>query len=73
MDFEAQPDFAKVAEAHGCYGKIVEKPQDVRGALEEAVKANKENVPAVLDFLVDPFDHYPSFKDFHGLLKKSDG
>lgn len=48
----------------------MERPQDVREALKEAVKANKENVPAVLDFLVDPFDHYPGFKDFHELLKR---
>jgi acetolactate synthase-1/2/3 large subunit len=64
-DFEAQPDFAKIAEAHGCFGEKIEKPQDVKGALENAVKANKENVPAVLDFVVGPVDFYPSFVDFH--------
>ena len=66
--FDAQPDFAKIAEAHGCLGEKIEKPQDVKAALENAVKANKENVPAVLDFVVEPFDYYPSFVDFHKLL-----
>jgi acetolactate synthase-1/2/3 large subunit len=68
-DFEAQPDFAKIAEAHGCFGERVEKPQEVKSALENAVKANKEDcMPAVLDFVVEPFDHYPSFTDFHKSL-----
>ncbi len=64
-DFEVQPDFAKIAEAHGCFGEKIEKPQDIKIALENAVKANEENVPAVLDFVVEPFDHYRSFVDFH--------
>jgi len=70
-DFEAQPNFAKIAEAHGCYGEKVEKPQEVKKALENAVKANKEKIPAVLDFTVDPFDCYSSFKEFHKLLIKN--
>jgi acetolactate synthase-1/2/3 large subunit len=64
-DFEAQPDFAKIAEAHGCFGERIERSQDVKAALENAVEANKENVPAVLDFVVGPFDFYPAFIDFH--------
>ena len=67
-DFEAQPDFVKIAEAHSCFGEKIEKPRDVKTALENAVKANRENVPAVLDFVVEPFDYYSSFTDFHKFL-----
>jgi len=68
VDFEAQPDFAKIAEAHGCYGQKIEKSDEVKKAAENAAKANKENIPAVLDFIVDPFDHYPGFRDFYKSL-----
>ena len=64
-DFEVQPDFAKIAEAHGCFGQRIEGTQDVAAALKSAVKANEENVPAVLDFVVEQFDYYPNFIDFH--------
>ena len=67
-DFDVQPDFAKIAEAHGCFGQRIEGPQDVAAALKSAVKANEENVPAVLDFVVEPFDYYPNFIDFHKTL-----
>jgi acetolactate synthase-1/2/3 large subunit len=65
VDFEAQPDFAKIAEAHGCYGERIERREDVGRALQNAVKANKENIPAVLDFIVEPFDHYPGFRELN--------
>ena len=68
MDFDPQPDFVKVAEAQGCYGQRILRSGEVRGALENAAKANRDNIPAVLDFVVDTFDHYPGFKEFHGLL-----
>jgi len=40
----------KVAEAYGAYGIRVEKPEDVRGAIEEAISIKK---PVILDFIVD--------------------
>jgi len=48
--FAVQPDFAKWAEACQCYGRRIEKPSEIRPALEEALKVNKEGIPAVLDF-----------------------
>jgi acetolactate synthase-1/2/3 large subunit len=45
-----ETDFAKVAEAMGCVGIRVERPGDLRGALERAAGANR---PVVLDVVSD--------------------
>ncbi len=50
--FQVQPDFVKWAEACQCYGKRVEKGSELKPALEEALKANKEGRPAVIDVAV---------------------
>jgi acetolactate synthase-1/2/3 large subunit len=65
VDFEAQPDFAAAAEACGCFGAQVTRPEEVRSALEEALKQNLRGIPAVLDFVVDPWDFPEGFKEFH--------
>ena len=49
-DIECQPDFVKVAEAYGACGIRVEKPEDVTGAIKEAISIKG---PVVLDFIVD--------------------
>ncbi len=49
-NIECQPDFVKVAEAYGACGIRVEKPGDVRCAIEEAISIKK---PVILDFVVD--------------------
>jgi len=49
--FKAQPDFMKLAEACNCYGRRIEKASEIRPALEEALKINKDNKPAVLEFI----------------------
>ncbi len=49
--FAVQPDFTRWAEACKCYGRRIDKPSEIRPALEEALKANKEGIPAVLDFV----------------------
>lgn len=51
-DLHVQPDFAKIAEANGCYGQRVEASQDIAGALTQALDANRAGKPAVLDFAV---------------------
>ena len=51
MDFKAQPDFVKIAEAYDCYGKRVEVPADIEPALKEALEANSRGIPAVLDMV----------------------
>ncbi|MCW3979363.1 MAG: thiamine pyrophosphate-binding protein [Candidatus Bathyarchaeota archaeon] len=65
VDFEAQPDFAAIAEASGCHGQQVSTPDDIRPSLETALKQNLDGVPVVLDFVVDPWDFPDGFKEFH--------
>lgn len=67
-DFEVQPDFAQIARANQCYGERVERPEDIRPALKRGLKASREGVPAVLDFIVDGWDFAPGFKRFYQRL-----
>ncbi len=53
-DFVVQPDFAAIAQACGCHGERVEHSEDVTGALERALAANRAGRPAVVDVLVSP-------------------
>lgn len=43
-------DFAKVSESYGCFGRAVERPSEIKPALEEAVSSG---IPAVIDVQVD--------------------
>ncbi|AKB85449.1 acetolactate synthase large subunit [Methanococcoides methylutens] len=47
---EDSVDFVKLAEAYGALGIRVEKPSDVRPAIEKAIEANR---PVILDFIVE--------------------
>lgn len=49
-DLTGSPDFVKLAEAYGAVGIRVEKPEEVEGALEEAINTPR---PVLLDFIVD--------------------
>ncbi|OQW71528.1 MAG: acetolactate synthase, large subunit, biosynthetic type [Proteobacteria bacterium ST_bin11] len=52
------PDFVKLAEAYGHVGMLIEKPEDVRGALEEAFALKDRTV--FLDFITDRTENvYP--------------
>ncbi|MGR9108297.1 MAG: thiamine pyrophosphate-dependent enzyme, partial [Gammaproteobacteria bacterium] len=52
------PDFVKLAESYGHVGMLVEKPEDVRPALEEALKLRKRTV--FLDVITDQTENvYP--------------
>ena len=51
VDYHDNPDFAKLAEAFGATGIRVERPEEVRPALEQAKKI--EGGPVVIDFIVD--------------------
>jgi acetolactate synthase-1/2/3 large subunit len=64
-DFEAQPDFVRLAEAYGVHGERVEEPGAVAGALERAREANEDGVPAVLSCAIDTWDYPQGFTDFH--------
>ncbi|MCX8049252.1 MAG: acetolactate synthase 3 large subunit [Methylohalobius sp.] len=55
---DALPDFVKLAEAYGHVGMLIEKPQDVRPALEEAFSMKDKLV--FLDFITDRTENvYP--------------
>ncbi|SMF95232.1 acetolactate synthase, large subunit [Methylomagnum ishizawai] len=55
---ETIPDFVKLAEAYGHVGMRIDKPADVRPALEEALKLKDRTV--FMDFLTDPTENvYP--------------
>ena len=47
--FEVQPDFVRLAEACQCYGRRIEKPSEIKPVMEEALKANRKGIPAVID------------------------
>jgi acetolactate synthase-1/2/3 large subunit len=49
---DALPNFVKLAEAYGHVGLLIERPQDVEGALREARKLKDRTV--FLDFRTDP-------------------
>jgi len=64
-DFIVQPDFVKFAEANKCYGEKIDRPENIKSALERALKSNLDGVPAVLDFIIDPEDCPKCFKEFY--------
>jgi len=57
-DMSHQPDFVKLAEAYGAVGMRITRPEDVEGALQEALQVTDR--PVVIDFWVDrEADVYP--------------
>lgn len=71
-DFEFQPDFAKLAEACGCYGEAVSDPGEVSAALQRALEANTAGQPAVLDCSVarERLQHTYEFYAFYSAFPK---
>ncbi len=67
-DYKVQPDFVQIAQANQCHGERIERPEDIRPALERALKATREGSPAVLDFLVDGWDFAAGFERFYQRL-----
>jgi len=55
---ESLPDFVKLAESYGHVGIQIKDPNDIEGALREAMKIRDKAV--FLDFLTDPEENvYP--------------
>mgnify|MGYP005854815693 CR=1 FL=1 len=67
-DYRVSVDFARVAEASGCYGEKVEQPAQIRPALERALRVNEEGQPAVLDFIVDGCDFSEQFLRYNDMV-----
>jgi acetolactate synthase-1/2/3 large subunit len=55
-DLRPATRYDKVVEALGCHGELVERPDDLRGALERAFSAG---LPALVNVLTDPAVVYP--------------
>jgi len=55
---ESLPDFVALAESYGHVGMRIEKPEDVEGAIKEALKMKDRLV--FMDFIIDPEENvYP--------------
>jgi len=52
---DALPNFVKLAEAYGHVGMLIERPEDVEGALREAIKLKDRTV--FLDIRTDPTEN----------------
>jgi acetolactate synthase-1/2/3 large subunit len=65
VDFTCSPDFTKIAEAYKCYGIRIERPSEIRPALEGALKSTREGVPAIVDCIIDTWDYPENFVKFH--------
>ncbi|MHA1190694.1 MAG: thiamine pyrophosphate-binding protein [Promethearchaeota archaeon] len=61
-------DYSQIAKAFGCYGEKIEKPEDIKPALQRALDSGK---PSVLDISIS-FESPPAGK-FLGTYKQSKG
>ena len=65
---DALPNFVKLAEAYGHVGMLIERPQDVEGALHEARKLKDRTV--FMDFRTDPTENvFPMVKAGKGITE----
>jgi len=62
IDIEPSPDYALIARSCGGYGKRVEEPSEISGALKEALDMVKRGQPAVLDVIIEKDPEASSFK-----------
>jgi len=63
---DALPDFVKLAESYGHVGMCIDKPGDIRGALEEAIALKDRTV--FIDFITDQNENvYPMIPAGAGL------
>jgi len=63
---DALPDFVKLAESYGHVGMYIDKPEDIRGALEEAIALKDRTV--FIDFITDQNENvYPMIPQGAGL------
>ena len=64
-DFLYNPDLVGLAEAQGCLGLRVEKPEEVEPALQKALEANQKGKPVVLDFHTEAHKYAEHFVRLH--------
>lgn len=64
-NFEVSPDFVKLAESQGCKGIRVTDPEMVEPALTEALRANAEGIPVLVDCHIAKHDYPKHFVEIH--------
>ncbi|MEP0275120.1 MAG: thiamine pyrophosphate-dependent enzyme, partial [Nitratireductor sp.] len=63
--FEVNSDFAQIARAQSCLGIKVERADQIDAAVAEALKANAEGVPALIDVAIEPHHYHEHFERVH--------
>ena len=64
-NFEVSPDFAALAQSQGCKGIRVTDPGEVEPALIEALSANADGRPVLIDFHTAKHDYPKHFVEFN--------
>ena len=62
-EYKNRVDFTKFAEAINCYGERVDHSSNIESALTNALNANNDGESAILDFIVDPWNPGPGFRE----------
>jgi acetolactate synthase-1/2/3 large subunit len=70
--FDPPIDIVATAKAAGCHGRRVESPADLEMALREAIAANEEGIPFVVEVPVDQSHHHAEFDRYHGYEPAAD-
>ena len=60
----------KVAEANRCFGVRVERPDELRPALERALAATQAGIPAVVECIVDGWEFPFGFTNYYERLAR---
>jgi acetolactate synthase I/II/III large subunit len=63
--FGVPVDFAAIARAQGCLGLRVERADALDMALAEALEANRDGIPALVDVEIEPHHYHPHFERIH--------
>ena len=62
-EYKNRVDFTKFAEAINCYGERIDHSSNIESALTNALNANNDGESAILDFIVDPWNPGPGFRE----------
>ena len=63
--FDVNSDFAAIARAQSCLGISVERPEEIDEAVAEALAANGEGIPALIDVAIEPHHYHEHFEHVH--------
>jgi len=68
VTFDKFIDFVRLAEAFGAGGERVTKPQEIKGDVERAVKAE---IPYIIDIIVDRQTNLSTGAAINAIIKRS--